>query len=141
MNPANLGIRILAGIVDTIILVLIFYVIAVLTGQTTEGGFELTGGPALLAFAVYFLYFIVLEAARGATIGKMLLGLKVVRADGHAIAWRESIIRNLLRLVDGFLLYLVGLILILTSSKRQRLGDHIADTMVVKKSDVPASAG
>jgi len=138
MNPASLGIRILAGIIDTIILAIVFYGIAAITGQTTENGFELDGGPAVLAFAVYFLYFIVLEAMTGATIGKMLLGLKVVRVDGHPIAWRESIIRNLLRIVDGFILYLVGLILILTSRKRQRLGDRIAETLVVKKSDLPA---
>ena len=138
MNPASIGIRILAGIIDTIILAIVFYGIAAITGQTTESGFELYGAPAVLAFAVYFLYFIVLEAMTGATIGKMLLGLKVVRVDGHPIAWRESIIRNLLRIVDGFILYLVGLILILTSRKRQRLGDRIAETLVVKKSDLPA---
>ena len=78
------------------------------------------------------LYFIVMEATQGATLGKMALGLRVVKVDGSPISWRESIIRNLLRIVDGLFAYLVGAILIWNSPLRQRLGDRAAGTVVVR---------
>ena len=78
------------------------------------------------------LYFIVMEATQGATLGKMALGLRVVKVDGSPISWGESIIRNLLRIVDGLFAYLVGAILIWNSPLRQRLGDRAAGTVVVR---------
>ncbi|MBV9259721.1 MAG: RDD family protein [Ktedonobacteraceae bacterium] len=79
------------------------------------------------------VYIFAMEATRGATIGKMMLGLRVVKIDGSPIGWPESIIRNLLRVVDGFAAYLVGAILIWTSPQRQRLGDRVAKTVVVRQ--------
>ena len=111
---------------------MLFYLVASLTGQTTDGGFDLTGWPFVLALAVFFAYYIVPEAQWGATPGKRVVGLRVIREDGAVIGWRESIIRNVLRIVDGFVLYAIGVILILTSAKRQRLGDRVAETIVVR---------
>lgn len=79
------------------------------------------------------LYFIVMEATQGATLGKMALGLRVVKTDGSPISWSESIIRNILRIVDGLFAYLVGAILIWSSPLRQRLGDRAAHTVVVRR--------
>jgi len=74
-----------------------------------------------------------LEATQGATLGKRILGLRVVKIDGSPIGWSESIIRNLLRIIDGLFAYLVGAILIWTSPQRQRLGDRVAKTVVVRR--------
>lgn len=76
-----------------------------------------------------------MEALQGATIGKMVLGIRVVRLDGSPISWGQSISRNLLRLIDQIpygIPYLLGAILIWTSSTKQRLGDRLADTVVVR---------
>jgi uncharacterized RDD family membrane protein YckC len=62
-----------------------------------------------------------------------LLGLRVVNEDGGSIDWQASIVRNLLRIVDGLFIYLVGAILVWTSDKKQRLGDRLAKTIVIKK--------
>jgi uncharacterized RDD family membrane protein YckC len=69
----------------------------------------------------------------GATLGKMLLRLRVVKTDGTPISRSESIIRNLLRIIDGLFYYLVGAILIWNSPLRQRLGDRAAKTVVVRR--------
>ena len=61
----------------------------------------------------------------------MALGLKVVTEDGRPIEWGASIIRNLLRIIDGLFVYLVGAILIWTSPMKQRLGDLLAGTVVI----------
>jgi uncharacterized RDD family membrane protein YckC len=75
---------------------------------------------------------VALEALRGATVGKMVVGLQVVKADGSAIGWPESAIRNVLRVVDGLFFYLIGAIFVWTSEKRKRLGDRVAGTVVVR---------
>ena len=67
------------------------------------------------------------------SLGKMALGLRVIRTDGAPISWTESIIRNLLRIIDGLFVYLVGAILIWTSPLKQRLGDRVAKTVVVRR--------
>ncbi len=49
------------------------YLIAKFTGGLTEGGFELSGGPALLLFALVIAYFVVLNRFAGGTIWKHIL--------------------------------------------------------------------
>jgi uncharacterized RDD family membrane protein YckC len=69
-----------------------------------------------------------------ASLGKMLLGIKVVREDtGEVPGVGAAVIRTLLRLIDGLFAYLVGFIAVLVSAKRQRLGDMAAHTLVVRK--------
>jgi uncharacterized RDD family membrane protein YckC len=136
MTPAGKGIRGLEALIDTLVCLGIFYVEAVLTGNTTaEGvGFDVTGAAAFVGFAVCLAYFIVCEAVLGATIGKLLTKLRVVReVDGGPIGWGAAIIRNLFRIVDGFAFYLVGFITICVTSKHQRLGDIVAGTIVVRR--------
>jgi uncharacterized RDD family membrane protein YckC len=72
-----------------------------------------------------------MEATTGQTLGKMAMKLKVVKKDGAKIDWQASIIRNLLRIIDGFFFYLLGAIVIWVSKSKQRLGDMAANTIVV----------
>ena len=88
----------------------------------------------ILGLILYFGYFIVMEATLGSTLGKMLLRLRVVKTDGSPISWSESVIRNLLRIIDALpTAYLIGAILVWTSPLRQRLGDRAAKTVVVRR--------
>lgn len=135
---AGVGIRFVAILVDSVVLGAVGYLVALLFGQTTATGFNLTGGPALLSFAIFIAYFIAFEKY-GATPGKMVSGLRVVNENGTNISWGESAIRNLLRIVDGLFFYLVGAILVWTSPQKQRLGDRLAHTYVVHKKPSPSS--
>lgn len=130
-QTSGIGIRAVAVIIDFVIWVLIGYVIALATGSTTGAGFDLQGLPAAIWFLSFWVYYIVLEAEYGQTVGKKAVGIKVVGATGGSIDYRESIIRNVLRIVDGFFFYLVGAIFVYRSGKDKRLGDRIADTKVV----------
>jgi len=88
----------------------------------------------ILGLIIYFGYFIVMEAMLGSTLGKMVLRLRVVKTDGSPISWSESVIRNLLRIIDALpTAYLIGAILVWTSPLRQRLGDRAAKTVVVRR--------
>ena len=78
-------------------------------------------------------YYIVLEGYWGQTLGKKLLGIKVVREDtGTVPGVRAAAIRSVLRLVDGIFSYLVAFITVLVSAKNQRLGDMAEHTLVVR---------
>jgi len=126
MQYVGVGPRFLALLIDAIIIGVVGGILGVIF-RNSPG---LSGGvTGLLALA----YFIVLEATQGATLGKMALGLRVTRTDGAPISWTESIIRNLLRIIDGLFVYLVGAILIWTSPLKQRLGDRVAKTIVVRR--------
>jgi uncharacterized RDD family membrane protein YckC len=131
MEPIGVGRRAVAIIIDSILLMIVFWVIALMTGGTTPEGFSLTGAPALLSFLIGFAYFVVMEKTSGATLGKRAMGLKVVKEGGEPLDWQASIIRNILRIVDGFFFYLVGAIVVWVSKKKQRLGDMAAHTLVV----------
>jgi uncharacterized RDD family membrane protein YckC len=69
----------------------------------------------------------------GGTLGKLALGMRVVMEDGSPVTLTASLIRNLLRIIDGLFAYLLGAIFIWTSPAKQRLGDRLAKTFVVKK--------
>ncbi len=146
LSYKGVGIRLLAQIFDSIPM-LIFYFIAGgiiasrVDGSTAEG-FKLEGAPALalLLMSLIFsiLYFTVFEAWwNGQSPGKKLLRIQVVNKDGSKINISTSFLRNALRLVDGFMGYLVGAILVWRSDTKQRLGDRLAGTVVIKKTAQP----
>jgi uncharacterized RDD family membrane protein YckC len=79
-------------------------------------------------------YFIILEGAFGATVGKVVLGIRVRTLEGSRIGFGAAAIRNLARIVDAFpyfLPYLVGGIAATRSDTKQRFGDRWAKTVVV----------
>jgi uncharacterized RDD family membrane protein YckC len=132
------GRRILATIVDAIVFSVIFWVLALLFGGTSaEGGsvaFSLGGLGSLLYIVVVFAYYTLLEGYLGQTLGKMLLGIKVVREDsGEVPGLGATAIRTVLRIIDGLFAYLVAFITVLVSRKNQRFGDMAAHTLVVRK--------
>lgn len=130
----GVGWRFAATLVDVIVLFIVGYLMAIVTGETTQGGFNLQGASAFVWFLIGIGYYIVMEAMLGATVGKMACGLKVMKTDTGSIDWNASVVRNVLRIIDGLFVYLVGAILVWTSPHRQRLGDRVAHTVVVKKS-------
>jgi uncharacterized RDD family membrane protein YckC len=79
-------------------------------------------------------YGIVLEwRLRGQTLGKRVLGLRVMDAQGLRLDFSQIVIRNLLRVIDLLpAFYLVGGMVSVFSRKAQRLGDLAANTIVVR---------
>ncbi|MGH7246716.1 MAG: RDD family protein [Pseudomonadota bacterium] len=88
----------------------------------------------LAHFAVESGYFIVWEMlANGRSLGKYIIGLRVVRRDGMPIDLRASVVRNLMRIVDMLPeYYVVGLVSMVLSPSVERLGDHVAGTIVIR---------
>lgn len=139
---ARLGDRLLAVILDTLLIAGVFALTgmwaAARWGGVTEKGFSLEGTPALvtisLTLLVGFLYYWILEGTFGATLGKAMIGIQVRGKDGGSCGMRPSLIRNLFRIVDGIGVYLLGFLVAVFSRLRQRIGDHLARTVVVEMS-------
>lgn len=131
------GRRLLALIIDTIVLIPVVFVFPLLFG-------EMNAGAVLIYLAAELAYFHVTETLTGQTFGKHVMDLRVVRASDAGPASAKAIsARTVLRLVDGVPgAYLVGLLtMILTGKRRQRLGDLAARTVVTRASARPYTPG
>lgn len=140
------GQRVLATLVDATVLfvvALVVFVVQWIAGATVAimgapGGVQVAvgilGTLVVLAIPVLFVaYYVYFEGSKGQTIGKMVCGIKVVREDNGGLpGTKAALVRTLLRVVDGLLGYLVGLLFALSSERRQRLGDMAAHTLVVR---------
>jgi uncharacterized RDD family membrane protein YckC len=137
---ASVWIRFVALLIDSIILTVVLGIIGVIVGflisavaQNSSGATVGLGLILDLIFIVLgFGYFAYMEATQGGTFGKKAFGLRIVKVDGGPIGWNEAIIRTLLRLVDHLFGGLVAFICILSSEKKQRVGDMAAKTIVIK---------
>ncbi len=136
--PSVVGRRIGAGLVDLVLMMIVFAVLAdwLRTAETVDGVESSTlSGGAILAYLVVFLgYYAAAEGLFGTTIGKALFGLIVVTVDGEFPRFGAVLTRTVLRLVDGLpLVYVVGTITMFASARDQRLGDMAAETLVVDR--------
>ena len=137
MSYAGVWIRFVALVVDFIV----FFIAGFLIGFVVAmGGGDLPAGTGWFLALLAVLYTLVMEATYGGTIGKQLVGLRVVDEYGDRIGLGQSFVRNVLRLVDGLFVYLVGAAFIWSSPRRQRLGDRAASSFVVYADSVRRAA-
>jgi uncharacterized RDD family membrane protein YckC len=89
----------------------------------------------LAEFAIGFAYSALLEGLwNGQTIGKRLFHLRVIDQTGLPLRIEQAWVRNLMRVFDALpFAYLVGGIAVLSSPLRQRFGDRVAGTLVVRE--------
>lgn len=136
--PQGVGIRLAAYLIDVVAMSLpTAFAIAVGFGQNVPSPQDVIKNPPgwlLLAIGVVqLLYFTILEGAFATTLGKRACGLRVVAvADWSRCGWLRAFVRNLLLPLDEYLLYLPGVIAIATTTRRQRIGDLLAGTTVVR---------
>ena len=141
MERVGVPLRFVAVLIDGVIFFVVGFLLALLGGSTSSTsangmhavGFHLGGSGILLVSLLSLGYYTICESLLGGTIGKLALGLRVVGQDDEEIGIGAALIRNLLRIVDGLLFYLVGAIAIWSSPDQQRLGDRAAHTYVVRR--------
>ena len=125
-------IRLISLIIDSIIIGIIIGILGSIIGVGMMERGMVPWWIGVFYFIIYIGYYTYLEGSKGQTIGKMITKIKVVREDGKPIDMNQAFTRNILRIIDGLFAYLIGAILIWRSDKKQRLGDSIAKTVVVK---------
>ncbi len=133
---ASMRERGLAWVIDFVV-VIFAYILLLQLARLIFGGLWDSGWSMFwmaMAFLMYFLYNIFLEILNsGQTLGKMALNTRVVRLDGKDPEWMDVVLRSILQLVDSLFCFgIVGILLIKTTPKFQRLGDMAANTTVIK---------
>jgi uncharacterized RDD family membrane protein YckC len=108
----------------------------IITISQATGLFSITPATLIMSSAmlawVYHLFFIVLF--RGKTPGMRFIKIEIIKTSGGIVEFQDLILRWIMRPLDiTFTLGTLGLFLILGSDKRQRLGDRLADTVVIKR--------
>ena len=140
---AGLMHRSLAITIDHIILGIIAIIISMPIGLSTlfstdkispfmmlANMFSWIGAIVVVISILYFLYF---ESTTGQTLGKRMVGIKVVKENGKKLSFGDALIRTVFRIIDMLpVAYIIGFIVILVSQKKQRVGDVVAKTIVVK---------
>jgi uncharacterized RDD family membrane protein YckC len=117
---------------------LIYLVGLLIVALGNESQLWIAAISTLSFFALYNGYFIGFEWLwNGQTPGKRLLHIRVIKHGGYALRLFDTLLRNLLRIVDFLpLFYGVGLTSILLTRDSQRLGDLVAGTLVVYQEPV-----
>ncbi len=148
-RPAGFWIRVVAFLIDQIPLMLVVVGIAKAAGMNlprvtlpdSAGQSEsvlkqmdtfLHDNPNYLVIVVIAsaLYYIPLTALFGATLGKYIFKLRVVRLDGSAVGWKESVLRFLGMIVSN-IAYYVGYFIVAFRADKRGLHDLIAGTRVI----------
>ena len=142
LELANVGSRTLAILADVALCGLILFVVYSLTYLVhSDVAMEWMAQKLLVVVIVFgfqWIYFNVFEWWwNGQTPGKRLLHLRVIKLDGRPISWIDVLLRNLARPVDSFgPMGMIGLFMIFISRKAQRLGDVMAQTLVIHETPI-----
>jgi len=127
-------IRFVAYIVDAILLGIVYYVVATILGiDLTSPEFINHANEAnVVSLLVGWLYFALMESSeRGATVGKMLMGLRVVSNEGKRISFLNATGRYFAKIISAIILC-IGFIMIGFTDRKRGLHDMIASTLVIK---------
>jgi uncharacterized RDD family membrane protein YckC len=142
---AGIGSRFLAALVDTT-LILVLQAISnlalfLIANSISPQGFDWESGSlawivaifGLVAFAFLWGYYVFFEMLwNGQSPGKRWARLRVIRTDGTPITLTESIVRNLVRLIDFMPAYYgIGIVTMFLNDQSRRLGDLAGGTLVV----------
>ncbi|MGA3404771.1 MAG: RDD family protein [Candidatus Bathyarchaeia archaeon] len=129
IQPAPLPRRFGAAIIDSFVVLLGWETLEYTFRQSPSQILSFTA--AITLFSITFLYYFTMEWILSATLGKLIMKLRVVVTNGDPCALRDAFLRNFFRIIDWLpLAYLIGIILLSISDKRQRAGDRIAHTVV-----------
>jgi uncharacterized RDD family membrane protein YckC len=126
-------IRLVAYIVDAVVLSVATAAVAAIFGISL-----MTADPEhypalnLASFVIGWFYFALMESSeRGATLGKMAMGLRVVTSDGQRLTFMNATGRYFAKIVSALILG-IGFLMIAFTDKKRGLHDTIASTLVIK---------
>lgn len=134
LTPAGLGSRFLAVFFDFMIISAVALLFARIFNLLLPEGLA-QALATTVGFVVMTGYHIWFEVrSQGRTIGKRMAGLRVVDGRGLPITLEQSFVRNIVRVLDFLpVFYGLGGLVSLIDRDRRRLGDILADTLVVQE--------
>lgn len=144
LRLAKLASRLLALLIDLAVQMILLIVGSLVIGGVAGSADDAAEGAIELVLLVLVIigYPVTFETlSRGRTLGKLALGLRVVREDGGPISFRHALVRAMAAILEIWISAgAVALVISLASSKGKRLGDYLAGTVVVRERVPTASA-
>lgn len=134
---AGLSRRVVAGLLDLAIAWAAYSVAITVLDPNAASEYATTWQTVLAALIVvaiaglWFGYFVFAQRRWGQTLGMRALGIRVVGDPDRPLSWGRALVRSLALAVD----FLVGPFLIARSKRKQRLGDRLANTVVLMKGE------
>jgi uncharacterized RDD family membrane protein YckC len=147
LRYAGFWIRFVARVIDDVLLAIVRFALLLPFGltvapvanadplQAMTGAMRFAALSGLVSLAVNLAYETYFLSTRGATVGKMVLGLKVVRADGTKLTTGLAMGRYFAMLVSAFTL-LIGYIMAGFDDQKRALHDRMCDTRVIHANEV-----
>lgn len=133
-TPASIGERIIALIIDYVLIgFYIFSTVTVLSKLRLPSDFTMIFFLAVIYLPVLFYSFLCEMFNYGQSLGKRLMNIRVVKADGSVPGISSYLLRWLLFPIDGPITGGLGLLVALLTKNSQRMGDLAAGTMVIKE--------
>ncbi len=142
LRTAQLPSRALARLLDWVVYVMAYFILSVglmLGLSDLEMAAAMAFEISVFVFCTVLLPVLVETLSHGRSLGKVALGLRVVRMDGGPIRFRHALVRGLVGVIDFGLFALPAVLSALISVKGRRLGDIFGGTMVVRER-LPQSA-
>lgn len=137
LPPAAIGTRLVSGLIDVIVTMLLlvaFLVLFLVASLPVDGALVHVARVGGTALALVGFPTAVETLTRGRSLGKWAMGLRVVRDDAGPISFQHAFVRALIGVVETYSLSGVGAFFsILLSPKGKRLGDYAAGTYVVRE--------
>ncbi|MDH6434891.1 putative RDD family membrane protein YckC [Streptomyces sp. SAI-144] len=137
LRPARLPSRALAVLIDLIVAVVVY--IAVTVALVAASASLDDAAQMALSIAAFLLVLVggpiaVETLSHGRSLGKLAVGLRVVRDDGGPIRFRHALVRGAIGVIEILMTFgVVACIASLVSARGRRLGDVFAGTLVVRE--------
>jgi len=136
---ATLGLRSLAYAIDVaLVIAVVFFFETQLqrpfVAPLSMLAISLEQMPHWSFFAGYMAYFVLAEWLLGATLGKMIMGLRVVMDGGNRLSFWSALVRNLIGFYERSpVVVFIAVLMMIFGPRRQRMGDLMSRTYVVQK--------
>ena len=157
MAYAGFWLRVVAYIIDGILLGVVMWIVNLALGigaisdpaqmaqMTDEQAMELMGTMGrnlvisqILGVLLYLVYWSAMESsAKQATLGKMVVGIRVTDANGGRLSFGHALGRTAAKFISAIILC-IGFLMVAFTERKQGLHDRRAGTLVVKKGGAPA---
>ncbi|CAM5781321.1 RDD family protein [Cellulomonas persica] len=136
-RPASAVSRLLGALIDLVVLAVVLIVIGVVLASVMRSAVSEAvanvGGTLAIAAVLIVLPTTVDTLTRGRTLGKLAVGIRIVRDDGGPIVFRQAFVRALVGVVELWLTFgSIALICSIVHPQGKRVGDILAGTYAVR---------
>jgi uncharacterized RDD family membrane protein YckC len=136
-QPAGFWLRVLASIIDGVLLQILSY--AMLFGlQAVMGGINFETDPTIalvllaMSMVVSVAYYVFFTGYNGQTPGKMALRVKVIDNDGGPVGYGQAFVREVIGKFLSSLILCIGYLMVAFRADKRGLHDLVARTRVIK---------